>query len=73
LKRSAEAVDAIDTLIGRRFRSTGSSFTTWEVVSIDALPGEEIPHARLCRVGSRSDLKTLSSRVLSDRSLYEPV
>jgi len=65
-------MQAIDDLIGRRFRPIGNSFSTWEVIGIAALSGEEIPHARLRRVGSRTDLKTLSSQVLSDRRMYVP-
>lgn len=57
---------------GQRFLSAGRKTAVWEVVSVARYPGELAPHARLMRVGTFHDGKTVSLEALRDRRFYEP-
>lgn len=58
--------------IGQRYRQVSLPQEVWEVVLILSNAGV-IPHARLVRVGSSKDVKTISFPALQDKKLYQIV
>lgn len=57
---------------GQRFRTVGPISTVWEVASVARHPGELHPHARLTRVGTSHEGKTVSVQILRDKRYYLP-
>ncbi|MBZ5522291.1 MAG: hypothetical protein LAP21_08630 [Acidobacteriia bacterium] len=58
--------------VGQKYRQMSLPQETWQVVHILANSGP-IPHARLLRLGSSKDTKTISFPTLQDRKLYQIV
>ncbi|HUZ72072.1 MAG TPA: hypothetical protein VMU87_03740 [Stellaceae bacterium] len=55
---------------GQRYRAVGAPSILWEVTAIARSPWDEIPHARLHRVGAPRDAKTISLAVLRDARFF---
>jgi hypothetical protein len=55
---------------GQRYRAVGAPSILWEVTTIARSPWDEIPHARLQRVGAPQDAKTISLAVLRDTRFF---
>jgi len=58
--------------VGQQYRQVSLPQDIWEVVKVLANTGA-IPHARLVRIGSTKDTKTISFPALQDRKLYQIV
>jgi len=61
-----------DIEVGQKYRQVSLPQDIWQVVHILANSGP-IPHARLLRLGSAKDTKTISFPTLQDRKLYQVV
>ena len=60
----------IEVELGQRYQQTANPQDVWEVVLVLSNAGP-IPHARLLRVGSSRDVKTISFPALQDKRLYQ--